>query len=245
MKRRINNSKFGRMQGLLLLFCAVLVLGACEYVERPENAFERRFTWFSYLSGEDLKESCRTHGPPRYRFIYNAIFTEQVRIYEINGFPDDGGGMIDAEVLSSDVSPEFLQLFPNWPWSGKRAVAEVNDVEMKLLRTSLEASGFYDSTPVGKILDSHSFYWLVSACEGNRFHFNAWAYPSPEFDNLRFVDVLRRLDGTRIALPETRELPPEESEFRPKPAVAWDGSAGYSRFFAEILSDGLRAAAQP
>ena len=44
---------------MLLMFCAALVLGACEYVERPENASERLFTWFSYLAGEDLKKFCK------------------------------------------------------------------------------------------------------------------------------------------------------------------------------------------
>ena len=37
--------------------------------------------------------------------------------------------------------------------------------------------GKCSSPPVGEILDSHSFYWLVSACEGNRFHFNVWVHP--------------------------------------------------------------------
>ena len=104
---------------MLLMFCAALVLGACEYVERPENAAERRFTWFSYLVGEDLKESCRSHAPPRYRFIYNAIFSEQVRTYEINGLSDGGGGMIDAEILRSEVNLDFLVRFPFWLWSGE------------------------------------------------------------------------------------------------------------------------------
>ena len=154
---------------MLLMFCAALVLGACEYAERPENAAERRFTWFSYLASEDLKESCRSHAPPRYRFIYNAIFSEQVSTYEINGLPDGGGGMIDAEILSSKVSPDFLLHFPNWPWSGKHAVVRLYDVEMNLLRTSLEASGFFDSPSLGKILDSHSFYCTSAFAKATAF----------------------------------------------------------------------------
>lgn len=238
-------NKSWRARSLLLIFCAALMLSACDYEGRPDNAVERRFTWFSYLAGEDLKESCRAHAPPRYRFIYNAIYSEQVRTYEINGLPDGGGGMIDVEILSAEVSPDFLLQFPFWPWAGKRAVAELNDVEMKLLRTSLEASGFFDGPPAGKILDSHSFYWLVSACEGNRFRLNAWTHPSPEFANLSFVEILRRLDGTKVPLPEARELSPDEREFRPKPAVAQNVGAGYWRFFTEILPDGLRTAARP
>ncbi len=222
-----------------------VLLGACEYTSRPDSAVERRFTWLSYLAGEDLKESCRSHAPPRYRFIYNAIFSEQVRTYEVNGLPDGGGGMIDAEVFLSEVSPDFLVLFPYWPWSGKRAVAQLNDVEMKLLRTSLEASGFSDSTPAGTVLDSNSFYWLVSACEGKRFHLNVWIHPSPRFADIRFAEVLQRFDGSKIALPEARPLTREESEFNPKPAKAQKAGTGYLRFFAEFLPDGLGAAARP
>ncbi|MBT3171774.1 MAG: hypothetical protein HN333_10140, partial [Rhodospirillaceae bacterium] len=78
------------------------------------------------------------------------------------------------------------------------------------------------------------------------FHFNAWSHPSPEFANIRFIEVLQRFDGTGVALPEVRELTPEEREFRPRPAVAQnDNREGYLRFFAEIRPDGLRAAAQP
>ncbi len=235
-----------RWIGSLLLLCGVVILSACEYSGRPDNAFERRFTWLSFLAGEDLKESCRNHAPPRYRFVFNAIYSEHVRTYDINGLPDGGGGMIDAEVLSAELNDGFLVHFPFWPWSGKRAVAQLNAVEMNMLRDSLEASGFFASPPVGKILDSHSFYWAVSACEGNRFHFNAWSHPSPEFANIRFIEILQRFDGTGVALPDVRELSPEEREFRPRPAIAFnDNNEGYFRFFAEIRPDGLRASARP
>ena len=115
-------------------------------------------TWFSYLSAEDIKESCRSHAPPRYRFIYNAFYSEHVRSYEINGLSGGGGGMIDAEVLAAELNPGFLVHFPFWPWSGERAVTQMNDVEMKKLRASLEASGYFGNPPVGTILDSNSFY---------------------------------------------------------------------------------------
>ncbi len=235
-----------RWIGSLLLLCGVVFLGACEYTGRPDNAVERRFSWLSFLAGEDLKESCRNHAPPRYRFVFNAIYSEHVRTYDINGLPDGGGGMIDVEVLSAELDSGFLVHFPFWPWSGKRAVAQLNQVEMNLLRNSLEASGFFKSTPVGKKLDSHSFYWVVSACEGNRFHINAWSHPLPEFDNIRFAEILQRFDATGVAFPDVRELSPEEREFRPRPAVAHnDNGEGYFRFFAEVQQDGLRAAARP
>jgi len=240
----MHKSNFYRA-GSLLLVCGVIFLSACDYAGRPDSAVERRFTWLSFLAGEDLRESCRNHAPPRYRFVFNAIFSEQVRTYDINGLPNGGGGMIDAEILSAELSPNFLAHFPYWPWSGKRAVAQLNAVEMTLLRSSLEASGFFKRPPVGKILDSHSFYWAVSACEGNRFHFNAWSHPSPEFANIRFAEILQRFDGTKIALPEIRELSAEEREYRPRPAVAQHNNPGYFRFFAEIQQDGLRAAARP
>ena len=56
--------------GSLLLVCGLLFLTACNYTGRPDNAVERRYTWFSYLAGDDLRESCRSHAPPRYRDEY-------------------------------------------------------------------------------------------------------------------------------------------------------------------------------
>ncbi len=151
--------------------------------------------------------------------------------------------MIDAEVLAAELNPGFLVHFPFWPWSGERAVTQMNDVEMKKLRVSLEASGYFGNPPVGTILDSNSFYWLVASCEGNRFHYNAWVHPSPEFDGLKFVETLWRFDGTKVEIPEARALTLEEKEFRPRPARAQE--SGYFRFFVEVQPDGLRMAARP
>ena len=83
MKRFLES--YRRTGALLGLICCAFVFTACEYSGRPDNAVERRFTWFSYLSAEDIKESCRSHAPPRYRFIYNAFYIEHVRSYEFNG----------------------------------------------------------------------------------------------------------------------------------------------------------------
>jgi hypothetical protein len=227
---------------LAFLCCAVL-LGACDYAGKPDNAVERRFTWFSYLAGEDVRQSCRSHAPPRYRFVYNGIFTEYIRTYELNGLPGGDGGMLDGEILSAEVAPGFLAHFPYWPWSGKRSVVQVNGTEMKLLRRALEDSGYDHAPPVGTVLDSHSNYWMVSSCEGNRFHFNAWVHPSPAFDDIRFTEILAGLDGLNSAFPPPRPLTPEEAEYRPRPARAQE--AGYFRFFAEVTHDGLRIAARP
>ncbi len=49
-------------------------------------------------------------------------------------------------------------------------------------------------------LDSNEFFWLVSACLDGRFTVNAWKYPSPGFEALRFPAVVLRHDPTGIAL---------------------------------------------
>ena len=194
----------------------------------------------------DLKESYRAHAPPRYRFIYNAIYSEQVRTYEINGLPDGGGGMIDAEVLSAEVSPDFLVHFPFWPWSGKRAVAELNDVEMKLLRTSLEASGFFDSPP-----RSARFSTLIRSI--------GWSAPVRATASTSMPGPIRRrnsptcaslkscaaLTAPRSHSRKRANCRPTKKSSAPSRQLRKMSGPAISAFFAEILHDGLRTAARP
>ncbi len=60
-----------------LFLCAalaapLLVLSACTYRGESDNPVVRRFTWFSYLNGDDIRAACRADTRERYRFVYNA-----------------------------------------------------------------------------------------------------------------------------------------------------------------------------
>jgi len=75
------------MRALLACALLVLALGAgCTYgggdIAEP---LQRKFQWFSYVGGDDLKAECAPGRAPRYRFVYNATWEQ------INSLRREGG----------------------------------------------------------------------------------------------------------------------------------------------------------
>ena len=50
------------------------------YVDPP---IVRSFNWFAFVGGDDIRANCGKEGRNRMRLIYNAIYSEQVRTYEL------------------------------------------------------------------------------------------------------------------------------------------------------------------
>src|SRR5438105_4793936 len=53
----------------------------------------RSLNWFSYVAAEDIRAACRPGGRSRLRLIYNALWEEQVRAYELFLQPDGTAGL--------------------------------------------------------------------------------------------------------------------------------------------------------
>ena len=71
--------------------------------QRPDRKVEqpivRSFNWFSYVAGDDIRSACEPAGRNRVRLVYNAIWEEQVRAYDIFLQPDGTAGL-DIGVLN-------------------------------------------------------------------------------------------------------------------------------------------------
>jgi len=53
----------------------------------------RSLNWFSYVAAEDIRAACRPGGRNRLRLVYNALWEEQVRAYEVFLQPDGTAGV--------------------------------------------------------------------------------------------------------------------------------------------------------
>ncbi len=193
------------LPGLVLGLVLVLVLSACTYRAGDEDSpIRRSFSWFSYLNADDLRSGCSRGAPDRYRIVYNAVWQEQVRTYDFTiGGP---GGDVKIKV-TGDV--DFARAIPLddllSPWRGRTVRARVSGADITRLRRALGRSGFYKPAPQGLRVQSWGFFWVAAACEGGRFRFNAWAYPSARFDRVRLKAVLKRWDKTAIPFNRPRE----------------------------------------
>src|SRR5437899_6463412 len=108
-------------------FGLALVTAAVAFAQRPDRNVElpivRSVHWFDYVGGNDIRAACGKDGRNRLRLVYNAIYDEQVRTYEIFLQPDGTAGMT-VGVLANQGNVSNLALFDGSdvlnPWRMKR-----------------------------------------------------------------------------------------------------------------------------
>lgn len=214
------------------LLCAaglILALPACTHrAGYEDNPVSRSFAWFSYLNADDLRKSCQTGGPDRFRVVYNGVWQEQVRSYDLTAGP--GGADFKAQVRGE---ADFARPIPLddllSPWRPKTVRKRIGGNELARLRAALQDSGFYAPVPQGTRVRSWGFFWVAASCEGGRFRFNAWSYPSKRFERVTLARVLGALDGTGIAFNDPRDTE------RPD----WDEDRHVDRYELVVRGDGF------
>jgi len=187
-----------------------VMLGGCTYTGGVGDPVARKFTWFSYIAGDDIKARCTAGSPAHYRLVYNANWAEQVRAYDMRRSVITGGGaMLWTQVFGeSNALTNFSLSDPQGPWRGQGAETRLSEDQYLALIRAIEASGFGQPSPDGLRLDSWDFYWVVTACADGRFHMNAWRYPSDRFAAITFDKVLFPLDPTKFAVNPPRHQEP-------------------------------------
>ena len=201
----------GRLAVLLGLAAA-----ACTYSGGIDNPLVRKFTWFSYVAGDDLRRNCGPGAPTQYRLVYNANWDEQVRAYDLrqSALPE-GGGMLFTQVFGgygSNVA-SFTLTDPLGPARGASGQVSLPPDTYQAVVRAIGDSGFAGPAPTGLRLESWDFYWVVSACVGGQFHFNAWLYPSERFEAIRFDRWLFALDASGVPPNPLRQLDSAEQRY--------------------------------
>jgi hypothetical protein len=191
-------------------------LSACAY-RGHDDAISQRFTWFSYLNGDDIRARCSPGAIDRYRFVYNGVYVKQARTYDILPREDGEGFVLKDRVLGpSDLSNVELSvdrivgdpLDILAPFAGKKGSLQLSGRDIDELDRSLTVSGFFQPAPRGLYLRSEDFFWLGVACINGKVAFNAWKYPSSRFDALTFPQLLYGWDTTGVAVNPPRKLTP-------------------------------------
>lgn len=202
------HSAFARFVRVVVAF---LVLAGCA-VRDPATSdpLTRNLQWFSYVGGDDIRENCSTSGPTRYRFVYNAVWEEQVRTYDVERLPAGQGAMLTIRVIRG--APRLLQayLIDTAAVGSSRHQVRVPESEYLDLIRAAEADGFGQSVPDGTRLESYDFYWLANACSAGGWHLHAWRRQDPGFARLQFAEILFRLDISAIAVNPLRRIDPAQ-----------------------------------
>jgi len=216
------------------------VLSACAYTGSDEGFYQpitRKLTWFSFVAGDDIRAGCAASQEDRYRLVYNGVYNEQVRAYDLVKSAEPGRynmkiqvtGEADLSNLTTELSsPDLLK-----PWRPKVSSTNLPQRDFELFVRALNSSDFFDSPPPSEKLPSIGFYWVVSGCRAGKFYINAYLWPSKRYQGIVFEKLVNTWDFTDIPINPPRETTVfdvygtnDEEEFR-------------NHFTLEFGSDGL------
>jgi len=215
-----------------------VLAAACTYRGGTDTPVVRKLSWFSYLDGTDIRSTCASGILDRYRLVYNARYTEQIRSYELVA-DAAGGAYLTARARNAD--PNMLDLsFPDVqaPWRWRKSTAHLSPEAFAELRKRLLDSGFGAAPPVGLRLYSQEFYWVASGCVNGVYHFAAWTHPSPAFAKFAVPAFLFAHDDTGVAVNQPRELY-GEGRFQ---EAGGGRNHTYTRFTLQVGQNGLSGA---
>lgn len=220
----------------MALLAAGLMLAACTASGPAGDPVSRSFTWFSYLNGDDIRARCSGFRD-RYRLVYNALWQEQVRTYDVTQESGGQGAMLEAHVFGNVNLMQLRLSDPLASWRGESSLVRMPPAAVAALDAALAQAGFEQPARRGMVLQSDRFYWIAMACRDGRFHWNAWLAPSPEFARLDLLSVLNPYDGTRVAVNPPRRVP--QTPFRPHGYDMHTSPEG-TQFQVQVTENGIR-----
>ncbi|TAN49080.1 MAG: hypothetical protein EPN26_11945 [Rhodospirillales bacterium] len=182
-----------------VLTCVLVAfaLVACTYRGGGDDPGVRKFSYFSMLNGDDIRDRCMTvPGYERYRIVYNGLYEEQVRIYELVRGPKDGHVLKASVTDAANVAEIDLKDLLS-PWRPKVSERFLKDGEFADLTGVLAEAGLFKGAPKGLDLPSDAFWWLAVGCRQGQVYFAAWRHPQPDLTTLPFVKPLLGFDDTR------------------------------------------------
>lgn len=192
-----------------LLGC--FLLSACTYEGLKKdtgNPVTRKFSWFSYVSGDDIRAACVEGAPNQYRFVYNGIYHKQVRTYDLYRTPGGDHELRSrvteeaARRITTELgSPDLLQ-----PWRAIESRMSLSSSELEGIRSTLQQSRYFEITAPEQDFASYEFYWTGAACIDGKYRFRAVKWPSAAYKEAALHDLLSPWDKTTIPFNEPYQV---------------------------------------
>lgn len=175
----------------------VLALAGCTYGGGDMgDPLARKFHWFSYVAGDDIRATCQPGTPDRFRLVYNGRYDQQLRLYEVDSVRRVLSAKVTAPGSAARLSGDDLLA----PWRAQEGKVPLDQAGYDALVGALEAAGTFGPPAVGLELPSHGYHWSAASCRDGRFRFTGWAYPQTDLMALPFAARLFAADPTGIAV---------------------------------------------
>ncbi len=179
-----------------------LLLAACSYKNTiDQSPLARKLSWFSYLASDDIRDKCGKTVVTQFRFVYNAMYLEQVRTYDLGPLNRNLSRikiniMQKAELSLVEMDANKIDFFK--PWRPIKTNTDIRTKDVELLIKSLESIDFFSQNERTTRLASKDFYWLVTACVNGVFSQKAYPWPKYKFEDLGFISLLKLWDFSNI-----------------------------------------------
>lgn len=203
---------------VLAALLAALATGACEmpYEQAIETPVTRPFRWFGYVGGDDIRADCAAGARNHIRAVYNGLWEEQVRAYDIALHPD-GTAALTSRVIADQgiVSSVELRAAGDLasPWNAKVGQRVLSRDEARDLVGLLQQSAAFGPPRAGQRLPDNDFWWTVASCRNGAWGFQAYHFPTDGFANARFAERLFALDPVAVPVNRPRRLEPAEMRY--------------------------------
>ncbi len=184
----------GGMMPKILIFIAILV-SACASPGPTADPLARVVGWFAYVAGDDLAAACRPGTPVRYRAVYNARYTKQVRTYDLAQARPGESAVMTVRAFKGTVRLLEAER-PEGSFVGVTRQQFLNAADFEAVGAALQREGAFAWPDRRLFLHSNTYYWVVSACQNGRFSVAALKAPPEALNGLEFARVLFRLDNT-------------------------------------------------
>lgn len=209
--------------------CTAEPNGGGREIEAPIG---RSFYWFRYIGGADIRDGCTSGAPDRLRIVYNAVWGEQVRIYDFVGPRMTSRVLTDMSVgLGLEISSTGDLL---GPWKARRAERVLNAAELRQLDQALSASGGFGPPAISRDLLSNEFWWSVASCRNGRWGYAAYDFQTDGFSRVRFAEPLFAVD------PMARQLPPPPPRRTAGERLGRESQQNHSKWRLTIGANGPR-----
>jgi hypothetical protein len=218
-----------RMNALLRLLLPALLAG-CTASGIAGDPVSRTFQWFDVMAGNDIRRACAPGAPERWRFVYNGIYSEQIRTYDI------AGGTMETRIF---VRPGFGYLGtprPDELMNGARSAMSIAPEDLEHLVRVWESDLPNAVKPIGH-LRSDRFFWTTAACRNGRFQVAAFTYPPDASAPFGFPQELFRFDrsGKAVNPPRPMRDVGALTDFIPSRHNSDDNA----RFLLKVTPDGI------
>jgi hypothetical protein len=189
-------------------FCAAALmlsaLAACSYRGGDiGDPLVRKTQWFSFVGGDDIRTTCAAGTPDRFRLVYNAIYDEQIRIYELDSLRH----LLVIRVVGQGAADRISLQDPAGPWRAQEEKVQLDQPTYDRLVASFSQGGMFSPPPVGLELPSRSYYWVAAICRNGAYGLTAWKYPSAAFDAMGFDKNLFALDPSAVRPKQAGPIP--------------------------------------